>query len=49
MMVSLAKTCSHWNNKNICLCNSNPSVFIHKHHEQDETPQDPDCIPTCVS
>jgi hypothetical protein len=27
-------------NKNVCLCDSSPSIFICKHHKQDATPQD---------
>lgn len=33
-------TCCEWNNKNICLCDFNPSISICKHHKHNATPQD---------
>jgi hypothetical protein len=32
---ALIKTCCEWNNKNICLCDCNPSIFIWRHRKQE--------------
>jgi hypothetical protein len=35
-----AETCCEMINKNICLCDSNPSIFIRKNRKQDAALQD---------